>query len=159
MCGLAHNNSGNCYGLLPPAGLQDRFVGLTYFENTTMSFTATIFKDPPLPASPRAYGFNTLLLSNTSSAKLDAPSPRYVRQVQASLIADETYNLTADVLATVTSYNDSVERLRDDDQFWKEILSQPDARRSPRIPQSTHSLRQWFKELVSGVETEQPRPI
>ncbi|KAG8525252.1 uncharacterized protein KY384_008896 [Bacidia gigantensis] len=117
------NHTGNFYGLLPAAGLEDRFVGLTFFENTTVSFTSATFADPPLPSFPSPYGFNTLLLSNTSSAKLDAPSPKYVRHIQTNLISDETYNLTADVLATVTTYNSSVETHRNDDQFWNHYLS------------------------------------
>ena len=80
--------------MLPTAGLEDRFVGLTFFANSTMSFTAAIFDDPPLPSFPSAYGYNTLLLSNISSAKLDTPSPEYVRTIQESLITDESYSLT-----------------------------------------------------------------
>ena len=122
--GNVGNETGNFYGFLPPAGLQDRFVGLTYFANSTVPFTASIFNDPPFPSFPRAYGFNTLLLSETSSAKLDTPSPPYIRRIQNSLLVDESYNLTADVFATVTSNNNSIEGLREDDDFWNYYLSQ-----------------------------------
>lgn len=50
-----HNDTGHFYGMLPTAGLEDRYVGLTYFANSTMSFTAAIFDDPPLPSFPSAY--------------------------------------------------------------------------------------------------------
>lgn len=47
-CHTIHNDTGHFYGMLPVAGLEDRYVGLTYFANSTMSFTAAISDDPPL---------------------------------------------------------------------------------------------------------------
>lgn len=149
-----YNDTGHFYGMLPTAGLEDRFVGLTYFANSTMSFTAAIFDDPPLPSFPSAYGYNTLLLSNTSSAKLDTPSPEYVRTIQESLITDESYNLTADVYATVTSYNDSVESHRHDDEFWNLYLSQmhdpPNQYLSQPNPSGNDSKDSYLESKLSG---------
>ena len=54
-----YNDTSHFYGMLPTAGLEDRFVGLTYFANSKMSFTAAIFDDPPLPF-PSAYGYPIL---------------------------------------------------------------------------------------------------
>ena len=102
-----------------------------------MSFTAAIFDDPPLPSFPSAYGYNTLLLSNTSSAKLDTPFHEYVRTIQERLVLDESYSLTADVYATVTSYNDSVESHRHDYDFWN-------------IPMASSSL---FKHFSAAMNT------
>lgn len=148
------NDTSHFYGMLPTAGLQDRFVGLTYFANTTTSFTTAIFDDPPLPSFPSAYGYNTLLLSNTSSAKLDVPSPQYVRTIQESLITDESYDLTADVYATVTSYNDSVESHRDDDDFWNLYLSQmhdlPNQYLLQPNPSGNDSKDSYFESKLSG---------
>lgn len=148
------NDTGNFYGFLPPAGLQDRFVGLTYFSNITVPFTAGIFDDPPFPAFPRTYGFNTLLLSETSSAKLDAPSPPYIRKIQNSLMADETYYLTADVFATVTSKNNSIEGLREDDNFWNYYLSQMHDPPDQYLNQPNHSgddsKDSYLKSKLSG---------
>lgn len=148
------NKTGNYYGLLPPAGLQDRFVGLAYFMNTTVSFSGAIFDDPPMPSLPCAYGFNTLLLSNTSSAKLDAPSPEYVLAIQGKLMVDEGYNLTADVYATVTSYNNSVESHRDDDEFWNYYLSQmhdpPNQYLSQPNPSGDNSKDSYLESKLSG---------
>ena len=149
-----YNDTSHFYGMLPTAGLEDRFVGLTYFANSTMSFTAAIFDDPPLPSFPSAYGYNTLLLSNTSSAILDAPSPEYVRAIQESLITDESYNLTADVYATVTSYNDSVESHRHDDEFWNFYLSQmhdpPNQYLSQPNPSGNDSKDSYLESKLSG---------
>ena len=148
------NKTGNYYGLFAPAGLQDRFVGLAYFMNTTVSFSGAIFDDPPMPSLPSAYGFNTLLLSNTSSAKLDAPSPEYVLAIQRRLMVDEAYNLTADVYATVTSYNNSVESHRDDDEFWNYYLSQmhdpPNQYLSQPNPSGDNSKDSYLESKLSG---------
>ena len=148
------NKTGSYYGLFPPAGLQDRLVGLAYFMNTTVSFSGAIFDDPPMPSLPSAYGFNTLLLSNTSSAKLDAPSPEYVLAIQGNLMVNEAYNLTADVYATVTSYNDSVDSHRDDDEFWNYYLSQmhdpPDQYLSQPNPSGNDSKDSYLESKLSG---------
>ena len=149
-----YNDTGHFYGMLPTAGLEDRFVGLTFFANSTMSFTAAIFDDPPLPSFPSAYGYNTLLLSNTSSAKLDTPSPEYVRTTQESLITDESYNLIADVYATVTTYNASVESHRHDDEFWNFYLSQmhdpPNQYLSQPNPSGNDSKDSYLESKLSG---------
>ena len=149
-----YNDTSHFYGMLPTAGLQDRFVGLTFFANSTTSFTAAIFDDPPLPSFPSPYGYNTLLLSNISSAKLDTPSPEYVRTIQESLITDESYNLTADVYATVTSYNNSVESHRHDDEFWNFYLSQmndpPDEYLSQPNPSGNNSKDSYLESKLSG---------
>lgn len=65
-------------------------------------------------------------MSNTSSAFLDAPLPAQVLPLQQSLHEDtsSTFTLTADVHATVTTYNHSIETGRDDDAFWDFYLNQ-----------------------------------
>ena len=121
------NNTGSFYGLTAPAGLQESGAGsqgLSFMANGTLSFYSATYKDPIIPSFPQAYGFNTLLLSNESSAKLDAPFPDYVELIQENLRVGETYVLTAPVLGTVTSYNDSIESHRDDDNFWSYYLNQ-----------------------------------
>lgn len=55
------------------------------------------------------YGYNVLLLSNESTAKLDMPQPSYVSAIQSLLADGESWNLTAPVLATISSYNYSKE--------------------------------------------------
>ena len=124
---LVNNNTGSFYGLTAPAGLQESSIssqGLSFMANTTLSFYSATSKDPIIPSFPQAYGFNTLLLSNGSSAKLDAPFPDYVESIQGKLGVGEAYMLTAHILGTVTSYNDSIESYRDDDDFWSYYLNQ-----------------------------------
>ena len=126
---LVRNNTGSFYGSTAPAGLQEsspNSQGLSFFANTTLSFYSATYKDPIIPSFPQAYGFNTLLLSNESSAKLDAPFPDYVESIQGKLRVGEAYVLTAPVLGTVTSYNNSIESYRDDDDFWSYYLNQRD---------------------------------
>ena len=112
--GLSHNKVGNhtgsFYGFLPLAGLQDRLVGLTFFANTTVSFTAAII--------------------------------------------DETYYLTADVLATVTSDNNLIEGFREDDDFWNYYLSQmhdpPDQYLNQPNPSGDDSKNSYLESKLSG---------
>ena len=78
-----------------------------------------------LPPFPQTYGFNNLVISNTSSAFLDAPLRDEILALQQSLQEDitSTYTLTADVHATVTTYNHSIETNRDDDAFCHSYLN------------------------------------
>ncbi|ERF70238.1 hypothetical protein EPUS_00426 [Endocarpon pusillum Z07020] len=109
------------YGLTGPTNFKEGLLfglGLTSMANSTLPFYSATVSDPPMPSFPHAYGFNTLLLSETSSAKLDSPFPEYVEQIQTNLTAEDSYILTAEVFATVTSYNDSIASHRNDDKFW-----------------------------------------
>ncbi|KAL8992066.1 MAG: hypothetical protein Q9169_007402 [Polycauliona sp. 2 TL-2023] len=63
--------------------------------------------EAPLHRGAQAYGFNTLLLDNGSAVALDIPHPRYVTAVQSLLANDESWNISATVLATVATYNRS----------------------------------------------------
>ncbi|KAL6716141.1 hypothetical protein ACLMJK_005707 [Lecanora helva] len=67
---------------------------------------------------------------------------------------DETYSLTADVLATVTTYNNSVERLRGDDQFWNHYLSQmhdpPNQYLNQPNSSGNHAKDSYLKSKLSG---------
>lgn len=92
--------------------------------NTTLSFYSATHMDPIIPSFPQAYGFNTLLLSNESSAKLDAPFPDYVESIQVKLRVGEAYVLSAPVFGTVTSYNKSIESYRNDNDCWSYYINQ-----------------------------------
>lgn len=112
-------------GLLP--SLRDAGIALMF--NSSMTFyqataakasdisTGSRFVDPalepPLPAFPKAYGFNMLLLSEHDVAMLDAPAPSWLESVQAALEPGEHWNVSSTVLATVSMYNDTVENYRD----------------------------------------------
>lgn len=107
--------------------------GILQLVNATTPFQSVSNDDrmqPPLAGLPRAYGFNMLLLSNTSAALLDAPMPDRVLSMQQALPIGTSLEVTIPVNATVVSYNNSVESHRDDDDFWEffadgELLQQP----------------------------------
>ena len=65
-----------------------------------------------LPPFPQTYGFNNLVISNTSSAFLDAPLPNEFLALQQSLQDD------------MTSTYHSIETSRVDDAFWDSYLNQ-----------------------------------
>ncbi|KAK6073779.1 hypothetical protein SCUP515_06701 [Seiridium cupressi] len=81
------------YGTLAPPGLESlgQSTGISMFTNATLDFaTATSptsweEQEPVLPSGPQGYGYNVLLLSNSSSALLDMPQANYVNAVQSKL--------------------------------------------------------------------------
>ena len=68
--------------------------------------------DPPLPAFPHAFGFNTLMVDQNEVAMLDVPPPLGVLSVQSKLKPGESLNISSTVLATVVEYNATVEAHR-----------------------------------------------
>ena len=119
-------SGGNNYGLVPLMGLNGSSagsIGLSLMANSTLSFILATSNDPEIPPFPQAYGYNILLLSSTSSARLDLPVPSYVQQLQDRLRFGEAYTLTADVKGIVTSYNESAEADRKNSAFWDYHLS------------------------------------
>lgn len=103
------------YGMFVPPGLQllGEKTGITLFFNATLPFAVASSpingSDPDLPTRPQAYGFNVLLLNNESTAMLDIPQPSYISAVQSLLAAGESWNITAPVIATVATFNNSRE--------------------------------------------------
>ena len=127
--------AGNMYGLTGPAGLQGNrtgslgaimSTGVSLLVNATLPFViANSDQIAPNPSSlPQAYGFNMLLLSNTSTAYLDAPMPNYVTSLQKNMAIGDSYTLNATVHATITRYNTSIESNRDDPEFWDYYYNQ-----------------------------------
>lgn len=94
--------------------------------NGTLPFIMASAENRNLPPFPQTYGFNNLVISNTSSAFLDASLPNKFLALQQSLQDDttSTYTLTANVHATVATYNHSIETSREDDAFWDSYLNQ-----------------------------------
>ena len=135
------------YGMTGAPGLTRSTVlkfGPSYMTNATLPFimaSTDLLKLPPLP---QGYGFNNLVISNTSSAFLDTPLPGEVLTLQQSLQKDttSTYTLTAKVHGTVTTYNHSIENKREDNAFWDSYLNQ--------IGQNSASTS--FSEAVSWIE-------
>lgn len=124
---MISENHTSWYGLTAAPGLTSYATlkfGPSYMANATLPF---IMASPdPTTQFPQTYGFNNLVISNTSSAFLDAPLPEQVLSLQQSLQKDITssFTLTADVHATVTTYNHSIEESRGDDAFWDFYLNQ-----------------------------------
>ena len=122
-------NHTSWYGLTAAPGLTNNAIlkfGPSYRTNATLPFIMAS-PDPTIrPQFPQTYGFNHLVVSNTSSAFLDVPLPEQVLPLQQALQKDTTsdFTLTADVHVTVTTYNDSIEKSRDNDAFWDFYLHQ-----------------------------------
>ena len=117
---LGHHTS--WYGITGAPGLTRNTVlkfEPSYMTNATLPFIMASADYLNLPPFPQTYGFNNLVISNTSSAFLDAPLPDGFLALQQSLQEDttSTYTLTANVHATVTTYNQSIETNREDDAF------------------------------------------
>lgn len=124
----------NYYGLTGPSGFsQNSRVGMSLMVNATLPFIFSAQDQHPLPSLPQAYGFNTLLLSNGSMAYLDAPMPDYTNHLQRGLSVDDAYMITANVYATITTYNHSIERHRNDTDYWWYYLNQMGLNRSDPI--------------------------
>lgn len=79
----------------------------------------------PLPDTwPSAYGFNTLLLDNATSALLDAPPPQWITKVQSNLTDGESWNVSTSVIATIATRNSSVDAHRTENMtspFWAQF--------------------------------------
>ena len=129
-------NHRSSYGMTGAPGLTRTTVlkfGPAYMTNATLPFIMASADYETLPSFPQTYRFNNLVLSNTSSAFLDAPLPDEVLPLQQSLAQDttSTFNLTADVHATVTTYNHSIETFRDEEAFWDFYLNQSGVNSAP----------------------------
>ena len=88
--------------------------------NATLPFMTDVVNDSKALSNtgmPIAFEFNGLLLSNTSAAFLDGPMPENVSELQHCLSIGESYELSTTVHATLTTYNDSVEAHRDDEEY------------------------------------------
>ena len=100
-------------GMFAPPGLQllGEKTGISLFFNATLPFAVASSSingsDPPLPTRPQAYGFNVLLLNSKTTAMLDIPQPSYISAVQSKLAGGESWNITAQVIATVATFNNS----------------------------------------------------
>ncbi|KAL9052037.1 MAG: hypothetical protein Q9162_005656 [Coniocarpon cinnabarinum] len=120
------------FGIVGPPGVKNvsqGAIGVSYFVNASIPFMSAASNDsepPKFDTLPQAYGFNTLLLSNTSVALLDAITPDRVTEYQQNLSGGAQVHVTAKVNATVVSYNDTIETRRDDKTFWNDFnMSEP----------------------------------
>ena len=119
------NQTPHFFGLAGPPGVENKWAtGVSYMINATGPwYSATMDKtgaiDPP--TFPAAFGFNMLMLSETSSAMLDIPMPEYIEFLRSWLqgfTTGSSLEISATVHATVSSYNDTIETLRNETTFW-----------------------------------------
>ena len=109
----AYIGNASYYGMFAPPGLQSlgEKTGISLFFNATLPFAVATSSingsEPRLPAHAQAYGYNVLLLNNESTAMLDIPQPSYVSTVQSLLASGESWTITAPVIATVATFNNS----------------------------------------------------
>ncbi|KAL9111284.1 MAG: hypothetical protein Q9187_007941 [Circinaria calcarea] len=78
----------------------------------------------PVSQLPKAYGFNTLLIDNTSTALLDVPAPDYISSIQQNISNQESWILSASVNATVARYNVSSQDYHYDDTSWGQLFEE-----------------------------------
>ena len=72
---------------------------------------------------PAPYGYNTLLLDDSSAASLDMPTPDYVISIQQNLTMNETWTLSASVGGTVAKQATLTDDIRDNDTYWQEVFN------------------------------------
>lgn len=116
------------YGLaVPPLGDFTAMNNSIYYAiDANVPFLAASSNDsvpPPFKSLPMAYGYNTLLLDNSSAALLDMPLPDYILSIQQTLKGADFWNISATVNATVARYNTSTEAYKDNDLFWQETIN------------------------------------
>lgn len=93
------------------------------------------------PSLGRTYGFNLYIADNRTAAILDAPLPKDLLRLQASLNAHESMNITAKVNATVTESIDiSPSERYDYDGYWygKEALFNQSGLIPDNVTNETH---------------------
>lgn len=106
------------YGIFVPPGLaatsNGQGVGISLFFNATLPFReasspskSTNYSDPPLPPFPYASGYNVLMINETSTAVLDTMDPAYLLAAQQLLAIGESWTITAPVIGTVATLNNS----------------------------------------------------
>ncbi|SLM41059.1 hypothetical protein LPUS_11959 [Lasallia pustulata] len=123
---VIQNRPAGHYGLVAaPLGNINTMNNSIYFMiNANLPFMTASSNDsvlPPFADLPKAYGYNTLLLSNTSAALLDMPVPENVTSIQQSLKEYESWQISASVNAIVTKYNTSGEARND--TFWQNAFT------------------------------------
>ncbi|KAK2740213.1 hypothetical protein CKAH01_18606 [Colletotrichum kahawae] len=99
------------FGLFAPPGIVS-VTGISTYLNATTSFRdatqrAADGSEPPLPTFPQPYGYNILLLNESSAASLDLLHPDYILAIQNLLAAGESWTITAPVIGTVATFNES----------------------------------------------------
>ncbi|KAH8659932.1 hypothetical protein BX600DRAFT_383808 [Xylariales sp. PMI_506] len=113
------------YGLLPlPLGTFNAMNNsIFYMINASVPYITASLSAGSTPRFPAVYGFNTVLLDNTSTALLDLPAPDFLPSIQRNLTVGESWSISAAVNGTIARYNETISSYRDDDTFWTSALS------------------------------------
>jgi hypothetical protein len=137
------NSSGGYYGLVSAPLNQGITMNtaIAHMITANAPFQQASAEDADLPPLPQAFGYNTLLLDDTSAALLDMPVPDYVTSIQQSLGKNEVWTLSAKVNATVTRYNVTGNASYiQNDNFWKDAFKYSDG--------NQYTLSSW--QLFNG---------
>lgn len=106
-----------------PPGMQDNISGPFVMANATAPFLSAARDEVVVPSNltqnPEVYGFNIILLSDTSAAAIDGPDPAHIKELQGKLDVQASYRLTATVRGTVAQANASLNDRRSDKAYWK----------------------------------------
>lgn len=106
---------GGWYGMTAAPGYQRIGNGLSLLVNIYLPFWVD-------PANTNGtYGFNLFVPNGTVAAVLDAPLPTSLLQLQASLKGDESFEVSAEVDATVSELNSIAPSERDNATFWQDL--------------------------------------
>ena len=155
-------SGGHYYGMTGPPGLESLgTIGQYLMTNASLPYIVASTPDPitgfepPLPSFPQAYGFNTLLLSNTSAALLDAPQPVRVAEIQRMLDPRDTWYLHATVNGTVTYNVPSFNRCAlNDTESQDPLVPLPDSANFYSLPlYDGAALGVWVNQLGSENES------
>ena len=144
------------YGMFSVPGLSSLSLGVSIFLNATLPFQVASSlrlngSDPPLPTFPQPYGYNVLLLNQTSTAVLDILQPDYIVEVQKLLAIGESWTVTAPVIGTVATLSDS--KTEDPTGFNSSFISACEGSgESPWKWSFTNDdmYTQWFLSLLDG---------
>jgi hypothetical protein len=117
------------YGVAPPPmgsyNVMNNFTLYLAINASVPFLDASSNDDIPLSlADPKAYGFNTLLIDNTSAALLDVPAPKYVSSIQQNITNQESWTLSASVNATVARYNVTSQDYHYDNASWEQLFKE-----------------------------------
>ncbi|MCJ1390475.1 hypothetical protein MMC18_003334 [Xylographa bjoerkii] len=114
--------SNRFYAPTGPPGLQINIGRNTIMSNATSTFMSATTDDVDFPvdisSNSKVYGFNLILLSNTSAVAVDAPVPRRVAELQQHLSDGSSNYLSADIRGTVAQYN----FVTGDEQYWNQTF-------------------------------------
>ncbi|KAB8072042.1 hypothetical protein BDV29DRAFT_178107 [Aspergillus leporis] len=143
------------YGLVPlPMGTFNVVNNSIYYMiNASVPYMAG--SSDGHPQYPQVYGFNMILLDNTSTALLDLPSPGFLSSIQQNLTGGDSWSISATVDGTVARYNTSVSTYRNDNAFWKSAFNHS---YNPTGLATISMYNGYQIGMINGLHSEYPGP-